>query len=132
MNEPPVSIPAEPAAWPKTLGTISIVWAGLNLACGVCGMSMALLMGTFIKKAEEQLGPMPDVMKPTTAQLAVGFVSFIGPVVLLCAGIATVRRRPAGRPLHLVYAMISLVLTAIATVIGLMHQMEVLEWAKHN
>src|SRR5215831_4101907 len=44
MNEPPVSIPAEPPAWPKTVGTISIVWAGLNLACGVCGMSMALLM----------------------------------------------------------------------------------------
>ena len=126
------SVPAEPARWPKVVGTISICWGGFNLLCGACGMSMIFLMGTMTAQAEKTMGPMPDVMKPNMAQIIVGFISFIAPVILLIAGIATVKRRPAGRSLHLTYAVISIVLSGVATVIGFMHQMDVLEWAKHN
>lgn len=92
--------------WPKVIGIISIVLAGLGLGCGGCGVAM--LMGGssfFMKMAEQQMGPIPAVMLPTLGQKVQGCLGVAWAVILLVAGIQTVRRRYAGRLLHLVYGL---------------------------
>jgi hypothetical protein len=130
--DPVMSTPTEPAHWPKVVGIISICWAGLGMFCGACGLASMLMMSTLTASAEKQLGPMPDVMKPNMPQTVMVVVSFIPTVLLLVAGIATLRRKPAGRGLHLVYAIIGLVIAVIATIINFKHQADVMAWAKAN
>src|SRR5262245_30120049 len=128
-----VSVPAEPAAWPKTVGTISIVWALLGLLCGVCGTSWLFMAPRFMAKAEQQFGePFPDVMKPSVGQMVAGLLGFISPILLMIAGILTVRRRPQGRPVHLLYAVIALILSAVGMVMQVQQQLAIMDWAKHN
>ena len=54
---------------PKAIGIISIVWASLNLFCGVCGIGMFFVGKNMLSKAEAQFGPMPDVMRPNPMQV---------------------------------------------------------------
>src|SRR5262249_50564956 len=109
MN-PVDDLPPEPAQWPKVVGTISIVWSSIGLLCGVCGVGMMALMPRLTAQAEQQLGPLPDIMKPPPVQMVIGVLGFIPPIILLVGGILLVLRRPTARPVHLVYALIGLVL----------------------
>jgi len=133
-SEPPLDELSlhEPPGWPKVVGIISIVWAGLGFLCGVCGIGSMAFMPQMLKGAEQQLGPMPDVMKPDTAQMVVMVVGMVAPVILLIAGIATVSRKPAGRMLHLVYAAVAIVLGVVGVGLAVRHQLAVEAWAKAN
>ncbi len=122
----------EPPGWPKVVGIVSIVWASLGLLCSVCGVASLAMMPQMLKGAEQQLGPMPDVMKPDPAQMIMAVVGMIGPVLLLIAGILTLSRKPAGRTLHLVYAGVSLVLGMIGGGLAVRHQLAVEAWAAAN
>lgn len=122
----------EPPRWPKVVGTISIVWAALGLTCAGCGLASIALMDQFIKPAEERFGPMPDVMKPGPAQIVLSVISFLPVIVLLVAGIMVVARKPLGGTLHLVYAVLSLIITGVAAVFGLQQQMAIAEWVRQN
>lgn len=133
MADQMTSVPAEPARWPKVVGTISICWGGFWLLCGGCGLAYMAMMPRFLSGVEQQMGePMPDVMKPGMAQLVLGAVGMISPILLLIAGILTVRRKPAGRTMHLLYACVGIVLTTVSTVIGVQQQLKIMEWVKHN
>ncbi|MEZ6210492.1 MAG: hypothetical protein R3B46_04495 [Phycisphaerales bacterium] len=92
--------------WPKVVGITSIVLAGIGLGCGGCGIAM-LLGGTefFLKMAEQQMGPAPSVMLPTLQQKVQGSIGFLWAVLLLIAGIQTLRRQYSGRLLHLAYGI---------------------------
>ncbi len=131
-TEPFDDLPPEPAGWPKVVGVISIVWASIGMLCGMCGVAGLAMMPQFMSQMEQQLGPMPDIMKPTPLMLGVAALGFIPPVILLIAGIMTVMRRPAGRSLHLLYAVIGLVLGVIGIGIQLKHQLDLMEWARQN
>ena len=125
-------VPTEPAGWPKAVGIISIVWAGLNLACGLCGIGYMLMAGKMMAGAEAQFGPVPDVVKPSQAQIILSIVGMIGPVILLIAGITTLRRRPTGRVLHLVYAVIAIVLGGAGAFVAMKQQFAIVQWAKDH
>src|SRR3954471_18440045 len=86
-------MPGEPPAWPKVIGIISIVWASLGLACGMCGFGWILYLPTFSKQMEAQMGPMPPAMTPSAAQMALMVVGILWAFVLLSAGIATIGRK---------------------------------------
>ena len=107
MSETNVGILPERAKWPKAVGIVSTAWAGLGLMCGLCGVGWMMFMGTFLEGAEKQFGPAPDVMKPSLAQIIVGAIGMVAPVLLLIAGIATLKRKPSGRALHLAYALVA-------------------------
>ena len=130
----PVEIPppAEPPKWPGTVGVISIVWASLGMLCGVCGPAALLLMPMLMKKAEDQNGPYPPELLPSKLQVALSFTGLPIAILLLWAGIATLRRQRSGRPLHLVYAIISLGLAIAATAAGVVHMQEQHEFMAHN
>jgi hypothetical protein len=126
-------LPPEPAKWPKTVGTISVIWAGLSLLCGLCGVGWMIAMPKMMAGAEQQMGgPMPDIMKPSMAQLGLGVIGFVPTILLLIAGILTVMRRPAGRPLHLAYAVLALVIGIAAAAIGVRQQLAILQWAQQQ
>jgi hypothetical protein len=115
-------VPAEPPAWPKGIGVFSIVWASLGLTCGGCGLASLAAQAPMYEwgrqqqaKAGRDPGPMPQVFLAGPPEFAGMAVSVVGVAVLLAAGIALVRRRPAGRTLHLVYAGISI----LGTLMGL-------------
>jgi hypothetical protein len=130
--EPFDMLPPEPAQWPKVVGTISIVWSSIGLLCGVCGIGFLAFMPQMMKSAEQQLGPMPDIMKPNPIQLATSALGFIPAVLLLISGIVTVLRRPVGRPLHLVYAILGLLIGVVGIGYGIKHQLDVMAWAQAN
>lgn len=123
----------EPAQWPKVVGIISICWACFWLLCGGCGLAWMVAAPQFMAGAEKQFGePFPDVMKPSTAQGIMAAVGLIVPIVLLIAGILTLRRRTTGRPMHITYAVLSFLNTAISAVVGVQQQLRIMDWAKHN
>lgn len=100
--------------WPVAIGVISVVFAGMGLVGWVVGIASWLAFRNV---------PMPGPgggMQPNPAmQMFSGpywwldvVQSLIGGVctfLLLWAGIATLRRRPGGRPLHLWFAGLFLV-----------------------
>jgi hypothetical protein len=125
--------PAEPAKWPKVVGIISIVWACLGLMCGLtCGVFGPAFQNMAMASMVEKFGPMPDAMKPAPAQLVLAVVGLIGPVLLLVAGIATARRKPAGRSLHLAYAVVSILLIGAGSVVAMRQQLALVQWAKDH
>jgi hypothetical protein len=122
----------EPARWPTVVGTISIVWASLNLLCAGCGVLSPVLMSTLMKSAEAQLGPMPDVMRPGAGQVVVAGLGFVWAILLLVAGIMLTLRKPAARMLHLVYAAGAIVLSIAGTAVAVMMQLRIAEWVADN
>ena len=119
----------EPPAWPKVVGIISIVLSALGVICGLCGAVFILGMSSFMQKFGEMQAqgggarggpvipttPMPVELAPGVLSVVSVIVGPIGSIVLLIAGIATVRRVASGRMLHLAYVGISV----LAIVIGL-------------
>jgi len=125
-------MPEEPPAWPKVIGIISIVWAGLGLACGMCGFGWILYLPTFSKQMEAQMGPMPPTMTPSVAQMGLMVVGILWAFMLLSAGIATVRRKASGRTLHLAYAIGAILLTLPSLGLQVKQQMDTADWASKN
>lgn len=124
--------PAEPPAWPKVVGIISIVLGSLWSLCGLCGSVWFFAAPAFMKMAEQQFGPPPQVMFPTAAQTGITVLGTFLSVLLLVAGIATVRRRPSGRTLHLVYAPIEIVMSLVGAWLGWQQQTAIQKWVQEN
>lgn len=93
----------EPPQWPKVVGIISIVWASLGLFCAPCGMIMPFLY-PMIMPPELMEGGLPPNMQVNPLMMGAQGVGLLMAVLLLAAGIATVKRTPNGRTLHLAYA----------------------------
>lgn len=115
-EQPPVDLDvdllAEPPGWPKIVGIVSIVFGALGLTCGGCGL-LGQGMQSLIPEMED-VAKQPQVMAPilTFSLLALALLLSI---LLLIAGIMTLLRKPIGRPLHLLYA----VLKILAVIVGL-------------
>jgi hypothetical protein len=122
----------EPPAWPKVVGIISIVLSSLGLFCGGCGLVFMAFMGQFLKMAEQTLGPVPPPMLPSPALIGIGALGWLWGFLLLAAGIATVRRRPLGRTLHLVSAGGSILIAIVSTILNLQYQAAIQQWVAAN
>lgn len=132
MNTPPMSsdfdLPSAPPAWPKVIGIISIVLASLGLVCGVCGLiqnGMAVAQGG----ADMQISETETVKLPAPSVLSLVLMgmSWLWSLVLLTAGIMTVKRRANGRILHIVYAGISIVIGIASLAVSWMDSQRMLE-----
>jgi len=102
------------SSWPTVIGVISISLASLGLIC--IPISVA---GTALSPSSPQIDEfMPawfSVYQMTSYAISMGMS-----VLLLVAGILLLKRRPAGRTLHLVHAMISMVMAVFGAVITVM------------
>jgi hypothetical protein len=123
--------------WPKVVGVISIVWGALGATCGGCSVAGALLSTLMAPTGGAvgpggQIPPMPDVMKPTAMQVAPTLLSAAWSVYLVVCGVVLVMRRPIARPLHLAYAVGSILLTILSTVVSVQYQAAISDWAAKN
>jgi hypothetical protein len=123
--------------WPKTVGVISIVWGALGAACGACsvaGSLLSMLMAPTGGAAGPggQIPPIPEVMKPTALQVAPTLVGAAWSVYLIVCGVVLLMRRPIARPMHLAYAVGSVLLTIVSTVISVQFQAAISQWAARN
>jgi hypothetical protein len=92
-----VSTQNSSSRWPERLGGISVAWAVINIAVASCrglGAYIGDLNGSEI----------------TLADFALPACSGVWAVVLLGAGVLTMRRRDSGRVLHVAYAVGLLIL----------------------
>jgi cytochrome bd-type quinol oxidase subunit 1 len=120
-EQPPVDLDvdllAEPPGWPKIVGIVSIVFGALGLTCGGCGL-LGQGMQSFIPEMEG-VAQQPQVMAPIlTYSLMV--IALLVSILLLIAGIMTLLRNPVGRPLHLLYAVLKILVVIVGLVVFIM------------
>ncbi len=112
---------AEPATWPKVVGIISIVWASLGLICNGCTAVSALLQpmiaGMMPPEAQQQMQQQMAGQSPIF-NIVMGVIGLIMSVLLLYAGIQTMRYQWKGRMLHLAWAALSVLLGIGGSVVG--------------
>lgn len=137
QHQPPVEpqLAKERPSWPVTVGVISIVWASLGLLCGVPGAVLPLFteqMMNFAAQANEIDEPFPDVFKPSGAVIAITILRVLWVVILLVAGIMTVKRAQHGKATHVIYALGSAVLTILATILAVQTALDQAQWIKDN
>jgi len=118
-----------PPKWPKVIGVISIVLAGLGLVCGGFSAVGALMLPKIMEGPLDG-DPLPPTMQFGMIDYAVMGIGTILTVVLLFAGIMLVGRRPVARPMHLVYAVCSMPLTLINMVRQFDKQGAMAQWAQ--
>lgn len=122
--------PESRPGWPTGLGIFSIVWGSLGLLCGACATAMTFIQGPMLEWAAKMqaqgpqnpnaptmpTGPVPVELQPNVAQILGAVLHPLGGLILLVAGIMLCMRKPAARMLHLVYAVVSVIGTAIGMV----------------
>lgn len=95
----------DPVKWPKVVGILSIIWASLGLLGGVCGVASLALTPMFMSSVPNfDPNNLPPTMQMTPLKIVLFAAGFGMSGLLLFAGIATLRRRDAGRMAHLVWA----------------------------
>lgn len=116
--------------WPKVIGIISIVLAGLGLTCGGIGIIwQGFVAPGFMEQALEG-DPFPDALRLNGVDYAIGGLGFLLGFVLLFAGIACVTYRPSTRMMHLVYALCSIPLNIGSYLNQLGKQEDLQQWAQ--
>lgn len=130
----------EVPGWPKAVGITSIVVASLGLLCNTCGMLGQVVSKMMISMAPpEQQAEIEKrqfhAMDPVPAEYALMGIRWLLACWLLVAGIMLVRRAAGARPMHLIYAVASIGLSAAGVVVFAMkypHVLTELEKAKDN
>ena len=114
---------AEPPKWPKVVGILSIVWGALSLTCAGLGTASMVFMPKFMEgMAKQQNVPAPPFPQMTPTLWALNGLGVALAVLLVVAGIATLARKPAGRTLHLVYAVAGIVVVLASTYFNIQMQ----------
>jgi len=101
-----------PPAWPKVVGTLSIVFGSLSIMCTGFGMISAVFFTPWIARQMEAQADGPVELPPNMQfdpqmwlYMAAGVATN---VLLVIAGILVLSRLKAGRGAHLVYAVMEL------------------------
>lgn len=123
-----------PPGWPKTVGIISIVLGALNFTCAGVGAGWQFVQPGFMRNLDQQMqGGVPPALLSTNPMLvAAGIAGVVWSAFLIVAGAVTVARKPIGRWLHLVYAVVAIVLTAWGVKVQLDYQAQIAEWIRQN
>lgn len=119
-----------PASWPKVVGIISICWASLGLGCMTCGIGSLFLFSGMLPP-EVKDNP-PPTMKFGTLQAIQTVLALVLGVLLISAGVQTIRRQLAGRTLHLVWAAATLLGNVYGAYVGWVQQTEMSQWIRDN
>lgn len=123
---------ADVPGWPRLVGILSIVWGSLGIVCGGCMTLSSAFMRNLLKMAEEQNGPAPEAMiTPPALVASMGFGTLVT-ILLLVAGITTLKRSITGRTLHLIYAVLSILNSVAGLWLSLEQHKAMAEWASQN
>lgn len=127
--------PAEPdlaplphrPGWPKAIGIISIVLGALALTCMILSGAMVPLGAAMAGEAFEDIPPPPNMRLSPPLLGALGLGALVN-LVLLIAGIMTLRRSTLGRSLHLAYGVLGVIAALVGVAIQLHMQNELQQW----
>jgi hypothetical protein len=105
------------SVWPTVIGIISIILASLGLLC----TPLVTITNAINPTTQQVYEYLPDWYR--TWEIVGMFGGIVFAVVLLIGGITLLKRRPVGRTLHLVYAVVSFAVAVVnvvifATIIG--------------
>jgi uncharacterized membrane protein len=117
-------IPAEPPAWPKVVGIISIVWGCLGIICNVCSLGSSAVGNALVNMAPpEQREQIKQQMAASHSPLTMGLyvVGTLVAILLIAAGVQTLRRQANGRALHLLWGVLGIVMAVAGGAVGLMN-----------
>lgn len=120
-----------PPRWPKPIGVISIVLGILAMLGTLMLVGMILLGASFLKS---QLGgaPLPPTMQFTPVLIALTAIGVLINFGLVFAGAMLVLRKPTARPLHLAYALISILGTFAGAFYQFHSQAAIRAWASDH
>ncbi len=117
-------------SWPKVIGIISIVLGSLGVLCGAAGIGWQFLGASMMGA---QAGDFPPVYtNPPLLMTVVGVIAILWSILLIVAGSTTAGRKPAGRPMHLLWASVAIVIGAISMYNQTQMQAEVARWVSEN
>ncbi|TVQ60559.1 MAG: hypothetical protein EA379_08010 [Phycisphaerales bacterium] len=124
----------EPAKWPKIVGIISIVLAGVGFVCGGIGTGFMFLTPGIMRTVESDLtgGVPPQVLTIDPALTAIMVFGTLWAVVLFVAGVSLLGRKPAARMMHIVYAAVAVLLTFVSTYLSMQQQQAISDWVAQN
>lgn len=131
QTQEPMDAFQEPTNWPKVIGIISMVWAGLNLTCAGCGLFGIVASTAFVTEEMKAKGlpPTMGLNLSNGISLSVGTVMA---VVLFTAGLMTLRRSMLGRTLHLMWSAVSILWIPLAMYLIFRQNAEMDRWAAEN
>ncbi len=122
-------------AWPRHIGTLSIIWVVIGGCCAGCMLALAVaspsLIGMIPDEAQRAKALREQPPQAPLALVSLG-ASFLMAFLLLFAGILTLRRQALGRTLHMVWAGLTLVLIAIGLWDGFRHMPALEKWVQEN
>jgi hypothetical protein len=121
-------------AWPKVVGIISIVLGSLGLICGVLGTG-SLFFFPSMMSGQTFEGGTPPVFPYQPAPMGLLVLSVFGTlwaVVLIVAGAMCVGRKPAARPVHLVWALVTVVTSTLSMYMQVTMQNKASDWMRDN
>ncbi|MEM7621957.1 MAG: hypothetical protein AAF235_02000 [Planctomycetota bacterium] len=104
--------------WPKPIGIVSIVLGSIAITCGVFGTAMIPLSGAMMGTTLGDVPPPPSTQLSPEIIVSMG-IGVVTNILLIVAGIMTLKRNPRGRTLHLAYAIAAVV----AVFLGIWAQM---------
>ena len=127
--------------WPKVVGILSTIFGILAITCGVGGVALMfasdkILSGVMGSQLPDGVPPPPMAPSLDAIMIASATFGLIVNVILILAGISLIRRKPSGRSLHLVYALLAVVTGFFSTYAGFqgsMKQQQALEaWIEQH
>lgn len=118
-------------SWPKVVGILSIVWGGLGLTCLACGVGSLLFMPAMLPE-EMRNQPLPPNMRIAVWQAVMFAIGFVMSILLIVAGVQTLNRSMAGRSLHMIWAVASILLTLVNIYFGWKQMIEMEQWMNDN
>lgn len=121
----------EPTTWPKVVGIISIGWGCFGLTCLACGVG-GLLLSSSMLPAEMRNQPLPPTMQLSAVQAVLFAVGFVMSIILIAAGILTLRRSMAGRTLHLIWAVVSCLTVIVSIYLAWQQTLAMEQWLNDN
>jgi hypothetical protein len=126
----PLGDPDAPKKWPTVVGWLSIIFGSLSLTClgtiSILSIFMQAMLMSLIAQDPSITNPPPTPQVPL-GMVMLTFLSVAWQVPLIMAGIAAVLRKPASRPLHLLFAVGYSITYFVAQILAVQFQQD---WLK--
>ena len=115
--------------WPKAVGLLSIVFGSIAFTCGAFnGVSPLVFKG--MVEAQLDGDPLPPGFEYTPLMIAGIGIGLIWNGLLVIAGAATLLRKPAGRTLHLAYAVLVIPVLAFTAWMAMTQITAMAQWVE--
>ncbi len=130
MSEQSEAVYRPRPVWPKVIGILSIVFGLLAVLFGVAAVALMPVWGGMLK-SQLNGAPLPPTMRLSPLLIGVTAFGALVNLLLVVAGFVLIARKPAGRTLHLAYALLGVASTFVGVLFQLQNQAALRSWASN-